>query len=224
MAVNYNIDFIPVAGSVTKIEYRKENELDWIAPDIPDNPTGLSTYPLTLEDGSRYYVRVTAIAKDGKCTNRSRIILVDTSIITGTTTTTSTTTTTTTLPPNCPNILDIHGEFVGGQLIAYWGWKDTNTVLSSSAIRSSANSQAVLVHQSITCDFAGAIVPKYLWMAEPQQVDAKTKWQDIFQLSNNGSIGTDQDLFNAPTISGNFRFYITEYKTEQVNPIQFRVS
>lgn len=59
----YNIQFIPVPGSYgTLIEYREATDgSEWIAPTNPGNPTMVSPYPITLEEGKSYYVGVTSI-------------------------------------------------------------------------------------------------------------------------------------------------------------------
>jgi hypothetical protein len=78
MPENYNITFDPASPS-TLIEYKKEGETTWTTPSVPANPTSLSTYPLVLDTGSTYYVRVTAIEND--CPNISTIITIVTSPI-----------------------------------------------------------------------------------------------------------------------------------------------
>lgn len=73
----YKITFNTVPGSYgTKIEYRKSNESVWITPTSPPNPTSLSEYYLTLDDGFTYYVRLSAYG--GKCTSKYAYITVNT--------------------------------------------------------------------------------------------------------------------------------------------------
>lgn len=93
MSAVYNIDFNPAPGSNVLIEYREQPSGIWITPSSPTNPTSLTTYPITLDDGSIYYVKLTSISTTGLCSMSSRLLYIDTSIETGTTTTTSTTTT-----------------------------------------------------------------------------------------------------------------------------------
>ncbi len=131
----------------------------------------------------------------------------------------STTTTTSTEPPTTTTTTTEE------PLTMYWGWKDDQDLLDETTIEASPNFQNILPPEDYICSFAGGDeTPQYLWFAEPLICDAKTKWQDTIQIINNGSIGTDQDLFGATQTSGGYRFYITEYQTQQSNPIQFRVS
>ncbi len=75
--MQYNITFIPVAGSFgTKIEYKESGSNTWITPSIPANPTMLSYYPLDLDQNKQYYVRVSTLGKD--CANGSVILAVNT--------------------------------------------------------------------------------------------------------------------------------------------------
>lgn len=73
---NYNITFTEVPGSYgTLIEYKKVGESTWTTPTSPANPTTNETYPLTLEPGFDYYVRVSAVGLD--CTTRYKIIPIE---------------------------------------------------------------------------------------------------------------------------------------------------
>ncbi len=59
-------------------------------------------------------------------------------------------------------------------------------------------------------------------MAEPSGQPLKNKW--YADTLNNGNIGSNDDLFNAPVISGEYRFYITNYQTQNTSlPIQFKI-
>ena len=120
----------------------------------------------------------------------------------------------------CPHITAI----IDSDLIAYWGWKSTKDILAEVDIVSSTLYQFITATQDITCTFTGGSAsPEYLWMAEPVSVLQKHKWKDTIEFYNHGDIGTDQDLFSTPTFSGAYRFYITEYKTQQDNQIEFQV-
>src|SRR5882757_1254982 len=93
--VTRNVTFNPTAGSTgTLIEYKKYGETMWVVPTVPSNPTSLTTYPLSLEEGYSYYIRASAIGLN--CSKGSVITTVSIPAITTTTTTSSTTTTTTT--------------------------------------------------------------------------------------------------------------------------------
>lgn len=77
MATVYNIEFTPTPGSWgTLIEYRKSPSITWIVPNSPANPTTLTSYPLTLDDDSVYYIRVSANGLN--CTKKYVILTVET--------------------------------------------------------------------------------------------------------------------------------------------------
>lgn len=58
----YNITFTPTSGSLgTLIEYKETTDTVWHTPSAPANPTTFSTYPLYLEVGKNYNVRVSAV-------------------------------------------------------------------------------------------------------------------------------------------------------------------
>lgn len=116
-------------------------------------------------------------------------------------------------------------EILENDLIAYWGWKSSKTILTEIEIVQSPNYQFVTIPQDIQCSFAGGFAsPMFLWMAEPILVVPKINWEDIVEPYNHGKIETDQDLFSAPSFSGSFRFYITEYLTQQSNTLKFKTS
>lgn len=126
MAADYDINFIPAIGSSTLIEYRKEGETVWIVPSSPSNPTSLFTYPISLDDDSVYYVRVSSISTS--CSKKSRIVYIDTSSVTGTTTTTTTTTLTpgggtATVQNNTADgsIQSVTGDGIGGPSFTFIG-------------------------------------------------------------------------------------------------------
>lgn len=57
----YTITFSPTPGSLgTLIEYREDGGTDWIKPVAPANPTTLDSFPLYLELGKFYTIRVSA--------------------------------------------------------------------------------------------------------------------------------------------------------------------
>lgn len=120
---------------------------------------------------------------------------------------TTTTTTTTTIAP----------------LTAYWGWKNTNTVLTPGEITSASLSDTFADGATIVANYTANAVPQYLWMAELSDQPIKTNWYG--SILNNGSIGGVSDLFGAPVISGPYRFYITQYQTQNTEtPIEFRTA
>lgn len=105
--------------------------------------------------------------------------------------------------------------------LAYYGWKDTNAVLTAAQIQA-GTSVSVSNDADITADYRANTAPKYLWMAEPVSLTAKTKWYG--NDFNNGNIGTEDDLFGPTVIvEGAWRFYITMYQTQNTETtIQFR--
>lgn len=75
----YNITFTETPGSYgTLIEYMKVGTNIWITPNSPANPTNDEIYPLTLDAGSTYYIRVTSVGNN-KCTPKPVIISIITS-------------------------------------------------------------------------------------------------------------------------------------------------
>lgn len=102
----------------------------------------------------------------------------------------------------------------------YYGFLDTKTILSPENIILGTGAQIVsqldyIVNLNDSQDY------KYVWVAEPVTEPSKGQWEDTVNNLNKGNIGTDQDLFGIPQTSGNFRVYITEYKTIFSNPILF---
>lgn len=72
-----NIEWDPVAGSTgTLVEYRNIFDSTWITPSSPDNPTLLNTYPLIIDNGSQYYVRLTRMG--ATCSPRPLVITIQT--------------------------------------------------------------------------------------------------------------------------------------------------
>jgi len=121
----------------------------------------------------------------------------------------------------CPQPLSI----VTDDLIAYWGWKNNPNVLSEATIVSAPLYQHITATQNIECDFSGGSAsPQYLWMAEPVAAQSKIKWADVIDPYNHGNIGTGQDLFDASTVTPNFRFYITVYPTQQNHHLTFNTA
>jgi hypothetical protein len=76
---DYNITFTETPGSYgTLIEYKKEGDLTWTTPTSPANPTTLETYPLTLDPGFKYYVRLSSVGLN--CTTKYVIIPIEDNI------------------------------------------------------------------------------------------------------------------------------------------------
>lgn len=64
--VIYNVTFTPTVGAMgTLIEYKNADDSVWLTPDSPANPTTLATYPLSLETGNSYNIRVSAYGCPG---------------------------------------------------------------------------------------------------------------------------------------------------------------
>lgn len=79
MAVVYNVTFAPTLGSLgTLIEYKEATSSVWITPDTPVNPTTLATYPLSLETGTDYNIRVSAV-----CSGTPKYKLLNVSVAEG---------------------------------------------------------------------------------------------------------------------------------------------
>lgn len=105
-------------------------------------------------------------------------------------------------------------------LNAYYGYKATKATLTGTQIQA-GTAVAITSGADITADYRANTQPQYLWMAEPSSEPAKTKWYG--SDDNNGNIGTDQDLFGPPVVVDGFRFYVTEYQTQNTETtIQFR--
>lgn len=103
---------------------------------------------------------------------------------------------------------------------AYYGWKATKASLTSAEIQA-GTAVAHATGADITADYRANTQPQFLWFAEKASEPVKTKWHG--SDDNNGNIGTDQDLFGSLVIVGEWRFYITEYMTQNnETTIQFR--
>lgn len=130
---------------------------------------------------------------------------IDDNTTTSTTTTSSTTTTTTM-----------------AEIISYWGFKATNSTLSVPEIEASSYHDTFPIGGTVIADYTDNPNPKFLWMAEHSTEPIKTKWYG--SAGNNGNIGNPTDLFGAPVIVGAYRFYITQYLTQNTDTnIEFRV-
>ena len=106
-------------------------------------------------------------------------------------------------------------------LTAYFGFLDTKTVLSKSAIESS-NSTNYGEGSAYTLHLEVNQTLKYVWFAELLTEPVKTDWQDTLNAFNKGLIGTSDDLFGATQTVDIYRYYITNYKTIFSNPIQLK--
>jgi len=75
--VNYIVQYdIPPGSYGVLIEYKEADTIDvWTVPTSPANPTMSGTYPLELEEGLNYYVRVSSQGKD--CTSQAVIVRVE---------------------------------------------------------------------------------------------------------------------------------------------------
>ncbi len=96
MTKTVTITWEPVAGSNgTLVEFRKVDDPTWTTPVSPANPTILTSYPIVIETGFLYYVRLTTESVNCS-TGGSEVLLVGITTSTTSTSTTSTTTTSTT--------------------------------------------------------------------------------------------------------------------------------
>ncbi len=70
-----NITWSYAAGSTsTRVEYKKSTSSVWIVPSSPSNPTVGLTYPLSIENGVQYDVRLTTFGS--KCGAKSRVFVI----------------------------------------------------------------------------------------------------------------------------------------------------
>lgn len=105
-------------------------------------------------------------------------------------------------------------------LRAFYGWKADKTTLTTTQIQAGTAVDHA-AGADITADYRANAQPQFLWFAEKATEPVKTKWYG--SADNNGSIGTDQDLFGPYIMVGEWRFYITEYQTQNTQTtIQFR--
>jgi len=75
----YNINFTPTLGSYgTLIEYKKNIDSTWSVPSAPSNPTTLNTYPLYLEIGVPYTVRLSSESGGAGCSKKYIYLFVPT--------------------------------------------------------------------------------------------------------------------------------------------------
>ena len=119
-------------------------------------------------------------------------------------------------------LLNIIGEeSIINNSIVYYGFLDTKTILSQSDIITQGISSSIVSQLSYVINLNSSQDYKYVWVAELLTEPLKTTWEDTVNNLNRGNIGTDQDLFSIPQISGLYRVYITEYKTIFSNPIEF---
>jgi hypothetical protein len=73
--INYQVQYTLLPGSYgVLIQYRNANTAIWTTPSVPDNPTMNPTYPLELEEGNTYYVKVTT--QGPGCPPQSTIVTV----------------------------------------------------------------------------------------------------------------------------------------------------
>ncbi len=99
----------------------------------------------------------------------------------------------------------------------YYGFAD-DVDISEAEILAGIKASA-MEEDDLTADFTSNTEPKYLWMAEPDTEPVKTGW--FATELNKGGIG-DTNLFASPRIVGQFRLYITQYKTQNTeNTIKF---
>lgn len=72
MAVTATLSWTPVPGSYgTRVEYKKSSDSIWILPNSPDNPTLFSTYPISIDEGEYYDIKLTTLSN--ACAEKSVI-------------------------------------------------------------------------------------------------------------------------------------------------------
>jgi len=105
---------------------------------------------------------------------------------------------------------------------AYYGWRDNFAFVLPEQIEAGTPITFTL-GGTIEADYRANSQFKYLWMAEPVSEPIKTKWYG--SPTNNGNIGGSGDLFYTFQTIGNYRVYVTAYKTKQTQTkIQFLVN
>lgn len=73
----YTITFSPSPGSLgTLVEFKPEGATDWIVPPAPANPTTLNEYPLYLDGGQNYDVRVSSVFPN--CSPKYKYLFIST--------------------------------------------------------------------------------------------------------------------------------------------------
>ena len=107
------------------------------------------------------------------------------------------------------------------QVNVYFGTVDTRDILTEPEIIAS-DSIKIDRGTEYEIDFVYPENPKFYWFAEPITEPIKTFWRDKLLPLNGGNIGTDQDLFDEPIIVGVYRFYISVYKTQIENVVEFK--
>lgn len=100
------------------------------------------------------------------------------------------------------------------QYTAYWGWLDAKATLTLSDIQGLQGSGLFVDQQDILADYTSNTEPKYLVFAEPISQPLKTKW--YVSTTNKGTIGRNaDDLFGSPVTVDGYRYYMTNWKTQQ---------
>lgn len=94
-------------------------------------------------------------------------------------------------------------------LIAYYGSLPTRTILNQTQIIASSQTEFISGGDvKIPWNVSDL---SYLWFAIPVGESIKNYFTDLSNPLNQSSIGTDEDLFGAPTVVGVYNFYITNY-------------
>lgn len=108
-------------------------------------------------------------------------------------------------------------------ITAGWGWADVPPAIVTdlTSLQATGNFQS---GGTITADYRTNLLPKFLIMYEPSTEPVKVTW--FGDVNNNGHIGDpNNDLFGVPLIIGQYRAYVTIFKTLQTGtPIEFRTS
>ncbi len=106
---------------------------------------------------------------------------------------------------------------------ASWGWIDV--LIGDPADFPISGSGSFVTGATVVADFRDNTEPKYLFVKEPIDQPAKTKWfgTDLNKGDIDGTQGESNLFFRLE--SGSFRYYITNYLTQQEDTtIQFKVS
>jgi len=109
------------------------------------------------------------------------------------------------------------GGSIPETFIAYWGYVDDPSTLTTSGSITGLQGSGVFNHGAdVLADYRSNTVPKFLVMAQPLTEPAKIDWYG--STLNQGQIGNpDTDLFKAPITVGTFDVYITVYPTTQTD-------
>jgi len=101
----------------------------------------------------------------------------------------------------------------------YYGIKFTDEPLTEAEIIASSFI-TIVVGSDYTLPINSSSSVGYVWIAENSTQPIKVKWQDTVVTTNNGDIGSPEDLFEF-YLEGDYRIYETPYATQFDYPVRF---